>query len=190
MPRSLSRRLMFSVMIIVAWFGLIAEGAHALITDTATLTGNSISTGSTDLQISNSQSGSSTTFADSRTGFSYFLNPGETGESYFLLKNASSSNTMLDIDVTAGNAGDSSPDLISAILVELTPVDSAGVATGVPISRQLQEYIAGHINLGATIDKGKTQRFKAKIILSPLVNLANQSINYDLVFTGTQHVGS
>lgn len=181
--------MVFSMLVIIAWFGLIAEGAHALYADTATLAANSISSGSTDLQVSNSQSASSTSYADSRTGFSFALNPGESDEKYFFLKNVSTSNTLLDIDVAAGNASGVS-DIVDAVAIEFTPVDSTGSPVGQPVTCSLGYYLANHVGLGVSIDKGGVQRFKVRASLKQLYATPGQSVSYDLVFTGTQHVGS
>ena len=189
MPRSLQGRLVFSVFVILAWFGLIAEGAHALYTDTANLAGNTISSGSTDLLISNSQSASSTTFAESRAGFSFALSPGQSDEKYFLLKNASTSNMSLDIDVAAGNSAGAA-DIANAVQIEFTPVDGSGSAVGPSVSRVLAYYLNNRLDLGTSIDRGISQRYKIRASMQDTYVGIAQSLSYDLVFTGTQHVGS
>ena len=189
MPISLRGRLVFSVFVILAWFGLIAEGAHALYSDTAALSSNSVSSGSVDLQVSNSQSATTTTYADSRIGFSFYLNPGESDEKYFFLKNVSTSNSSLDIDVIGGNPS-TLGTIADAVTLEFLPVDSTGVAVGTPVAATLRYFLTNHVVLGTSLNKGDFQRFKVKALMSQSFSQPGASITYDLMFTGTQHVAS
>lgn len=171
----------------VAWFGMVTQSGHALFSDTATLTDNMVTTGSVDLQVSNSQSGSSTLFADARMGFEYTLNPGESAEKYFLLKNISTSSLSLDIAVSVAQySGDAS--FSPMLQLEFTPVDSTGVETGPAKVTTLAAMVSAPVSLGVKVEGGKTQRFKLKTILAAEYASPQQSVTYQLVFTGTQHL--
>jgi hypothetical protein len=186
MTRNLSKRLFYSIAIVLAWFGFVLEGSHALFTDAASLTGNTISTGSVDLLISNSQNASSTVFADTRPGFTYSLNPGDSGEFYFLLKNSGSNGVPMDVDVSSSVTPEDSMNTM--VNVEFTPVDATGISVGA-ISTASLSGLTNPIRLSATIPAGGTQRFKMKATLSAVFPEQNHTASFDLLFSGRQHVG-
>lgn len=180
-------RFVMSILLVLAWLGFVVQGTHALFSDQVSLTGNIITTGGTDLQISNSQNGSSTLFADSRSGFSFDLSPGEWEDKYFFLKNVGSSDIALDIDVNCNSTGDSDA-MLGSLSVEFTPVDSEGNPQGSKIATTLREMLSRHINLGVSVAEGKSQRFLLRVGLSANYFRQNDSAAYDLYFTGTQHL--
>jgi len=189
MIRGLAKKLFYSTLILLLWLGFVVEGSHALLSDSAALAGNSITTGSADLVVSNSQSPTSTTYADSRPGFPLTLVPGQADEHFFLLKNMSSSNVPLAIDASAVvQDGDSTfPPNIS---LEFTPVDGSGTPTGAPVTSTLKDLEGQNLNLGTTLAPGQFQRYRLHTTLE--IHFAQQGINqtYDLVFTGTENLAS
>ncbi|MEI6477423.1 MAG: hypothetical protein WCO52_00325 [bacterium] len=185
MPKSLFRRYLLATFVLLAWLGFVVEGSHALLSSSATLAGNTITTGSINLQISNSQSATSTTYADSRPGFNLVLTPGQSQESYFFVKNTSPMPAPLDIDALAVIQA-ANPDMAGAVTLEIVSVDAAGVINGVPVSTTLADLTARHLSIPVIVPTSATQRFKLKATLASSYTAANQSIGYDLVLTGTQ----
>ena len=181
-------RLAAGLALAVAWLGFVIQGSHALLSDTAVLTGNSIASGNVDLQVSNSQNGSSTLFADSRAGFSETLLPGQSGDNYLFLKNATASDVPLDIDMSVSGLQDGGQGLASKATLALTPVDASGLSTGPPVTADIAALASGHMPLGMTIASQKAQRFRLSAALSASAGQQGASLSYDLVFTGTQHI--
>lgn len=186
MKRSL-KRVAYSLVVLLLWMSFVVDGAHAYFTDSVGLTGNTISTGSADLLISNSQNASSTTYDDTRPGFAFSLTPGETQEKYFLLKNASSANVPFDISVLA-SAVTGSEQLRSNVDINIFPVDDTGASSGQGIQASLDELLNSQSQIITTIAKGATQRFKLLVHLGFGQNEQDASLGYDLVFNGTQRV--
>lgn len=186
MFRKFPKRIFYSLAIVLAWLAFAVEGSHALFVDSVALTGNTITSGSADLLISNSQNGSSTTYSVDRPGFSFLLSPGQSEEQYFLLKNASISDVPFDIQFRAVSQVSNS-DLKPAIKLEFTPVDSTGIATGSSFGGTLDEILTQEKASGVTIPAGSAQRFKMVVTLLPIYSKQNQTITYDLFFTGLQH---
>jgi hypothetical protein len=187
MPKAYVKRLLMGSLVIVAWLGFVVQGSHALLTSAATLSANTISTGSIGLLVSNSQSASSTTYAESRPGFAFTLAPGQSQESFFLLKNTSQMSSPLDLTALANVQADN-PALAAAITIEIVSVDGTGVVNGQPTSVTLAELNGKYKNLSFSLPSGTAQRFKLKASLDGSYNQSNQTIGYDLVFIGTQRV--
>lgn len=186
MKRSL-KRVVYSLVVLLLWMSFVVDGAHAYFSDSVGLTGNTISTGSADLLISNSQNPTSTTYDDTRPGFAFNLTPGETQEKYFLLKNASTANIPFDISVMA-SAVTGSEQLRSNVDIEIFPVDDTGASAGQGIQESLDELLNNQSQIVATIAKGATQRFKLRVRLGFGLSEQDASLSYDLVFNGTQRV--
>lgn len=180
------KRLVYSLAIVLAWLGFVIEGSFALFSDGAVLAGNTLTTGTSDLMISNSQNSTSTIYDESRPGFSYRLNPGESAEKFFILKNVTESGPALDIGVFA-QVPSVVPELMNATRFEFVPVDGEGVATGTAVNASLTQLTSGSLNLGASVLAGSTQRFKMKTLLDSGYSQQNVSLSYDLYFTGLQH---
>ncbi|HZE86797.1 MAG TPA: hypothetical protein VE090_01185 [Methylomirabilota bacterium] len=83
------KRIILSLLIIIAVSGAAFAGTRALLSDQATLAASTFSTGTVDLRISNSVS-TSASFADSQPGFTGSLLPGQTQTKFFRLRNLSS----------------------------------------------------------------------------------------------------
>ena len=185
---SMSKRLLYSVLIVLVWLGFVVEGSHALFVGSATLATNTISTGTANLLISNSQNGSSTTYADTRPGFALNLDPGDSDTHYFLLKNTGTGNVGFDITVAAMSAsGLENLSMEQAINLEFTPVDSSGTATGSATTFPMIGLQTSPNQLNVTIPANSVQRFKLKTTLSSSYPNQNQTTGYDLMFVGVQH---
>jgi len=182
------RKFLYSLLIVLAWLGFVVEGSHALLVSATSLTGSTITTSTTSLLVSNSQSGSSTLFSDVRPGFAFTITPGDKDEKYFLLKNASTSKSGLDIDVIAA-VPDTTSDLYKAVTIQITPVDATGTPTGTMSQMALASLTQLHLNMLSTINQGETQRYKVATYLEPTYSGQGQSTAFDLIFTGTQHNG-
>ena len=182
------KRLLLSLCVLLAWLGFVVEGSHALFTDSATLAGNTITTGQADLQVSNSQNPSSTVYADIRPGFAMGINPGEADQHFFLLKNMSDSTVALDIDVAASTPG-TDKEFPQYVSFNFVPVDENGAPTGTPVTALLADLFEAAHSLQVTIPTGAAQRFQVTTKMNQDYHLPNVSYSYDLVFTGTQHLG-
>jgi hypothetical protein len=184
---SMKRKLLYSLLIVLAWLGFLVEGSHALFSASTTLTGNTINTGTVELQISNAQTGGSTAaFAASAQGFAYNLNPGSNDMRFMYLKNTSQINAAMDITVLA-NTNVVNNEFFNAVTMEFAPVDESGASTGTPVSVTLNSLANAQIPLGVSIPQGASQRIRVKTALSSGYARQSQSIAYDLTFNGSQH---
>jgi hypothetical protein len=172
------------------WVGLIAMESQAVFSDQVNLTGNSISTGSVNLLISNSQNPNSTTFEKAREGFSFDLLPGQSAEKYFLLKNASAYESNFEIGVGIAIKQISSDDLAQYVLLEITPVDGEGnVVEGQVVYANLENLKTNPFpTLGPLIPKGGVQRYRLKTTMSESYQVPQVGVTYDLIFEGVQKV--
>jgi len=177
------------MLLVLAWLSFVVEGSHALLATATTLTGSTITTGSTSLLISNSQNGSSTLFSDTRPVFAFNVTPGDTDVKYFILKNASTSKFGLDVDALAVLPNPVPGNLASLATIQITPVDAGGNPTGPRAQFTLETLGKMHLNLGTTINSGETQRYQIGVYLEPTYQGQGDAISFDLVFTGTQHNG-
>lgn len=183
-------RLALSASLLLMWVGLIAMESRAVFTDEVSLTGNSITTGSVNLLISNSQNPSSTTFEKTREGFSFTLLPGQSAEKYFLLKNASAYESNFEIGVKANLPSDVDEVLAQSILLEITPVDGEGNTVSGQI---IYDNLAGlkrdtYPILGPLIPKGGIQRYRIKTTMAENYKVPQVGVTYDLIFQGVQKV--
>lgn len=179
------RRIIYAVLAVLLWMGFVVDGIHALYTDQVTLTGNSITSGTANLLISNSQNGNSTLFEKTRVGFDFDLTPGESGEKYFFIKNASTSNITFGLSLAAEIQGQI-PILTQFLSLTFTPVDSDGQVTGNPTTVQLSQLVNSQKPLPFTVPKGVASRFKLTTSLSPDFANQGESVTYDLIFNGIQ----
>jgi hypothetical protein len=182
-----TRRLLYGLGLVLVWLGFVTEGSYSLFSDTATLASNTLTTGSIDLQVSNSQAGSSTTYSDSRPGFTHPVGPGQESVHYFLLKNQSPSDIPLDLLVMTSLYGESQM-VADSVELSFTPVNADGDSIGSEVRTKLGDIVRVPESLGVTVAKGVAQRFRFAVVLSPGYTQQNQSVNYDLVFIGNQHL--
>lgn len=180
------RRLVCGLVLVLAWAGFVIDGSHALFTDSATLAGNSITSGSTDLLISNSQNGGSNLFAETRPGFSHKISPAHSDENYIFLKNSSPSEISLDIDVSIANPSITNSEITRFTTITIVAVDANGESSGTPVGSSMNALMTVHAPLGVSIPPGGTQRLRLMVGFAPELTVQNQTMTYDLVFTGTQ----
>jgi len=188
----LTKRIFFSVIIVLLWFGFVVDGAHALFTDSAILTDTTINTGSAHLLISNSQNPSSTLFDTSRPGFAINnLVPGESVDHYFFLKNTSDPDIDFDIAVQAIVARDTAQNsrIQNGITVSIYPVDDTGTVAQQGFTRPLAG-MSNTLPTGFLVPQGETQRFILRVTLDPSFSEQNVGTTFDLIFTGTQHISA
>lgn len=188
--RNKKRSVLMALCVLLSWLSFVVDGAHALLIDTTSLTGNAITTGTTDLLISNSQNPSSTVYEETRPGFTLSLTPGVPVEKYFLIKNSSPSEVDMDIDAYVVTPIPPPGSLADSVNIKLEPVDSTGTAIGPVISTSLASLRASHSAVFGQVPRNTFTRFKITTTLSNGYSLQNQEMTYDLIFTGTQHLGS
>ena len=186
----ISRRNVISALIVVlVWLSFVISGSHALLSDSATLTGNTLIVGSVGLLVSNSQNPSSTIYEKSRQGFSFSLVPGQPVDRYFLLKNISDSNVDLAIDFMPQITTDN-PSLDPQLTLDIVPVDADGVPLpdATEVGGSMMALSQRHTVVNGTISQGTYQRYRLRTVLSSAFSEPQQTITYDLIFTGTQKV--
>lgn len=186
--RRFSRRIFFAVLAVLLWLGFVVDGSHALFLDQVNLSGNSITSGTADLLISNSQNPSSTVFDKSRAGFAFNLSPGESAQKYFLLKNSSDGDIDFRLSLNAAVSGDDTNFFSSQIGLLFEEVDSDGNPTGLQETTTLSDLRTGGVQTPFIIPKGVTRRYRLTTTLNSSFNTQGITENYDLIFTGTQLV--
>ncbi len=178
------KRIILSLLIIAGVSASGVTATKALLSDQATLTANTFSTGTVDLKISTSQALSGGTFVDQKVGFTDKVLPGQTISELLWLKNSSS-----DVDFAiAAQAASISGELNPAdVTVAFTPMDDAGTtAVGSTVSHTLDVWVTSPTSLGTpNIIHGDKQRYKMEVTLASSVSSAG-SIIFDFIFTGTQ----
>jgi hypothetical protein len=187
MHKLLSRRIVYSLIVVLVWLGFVVEGSHALFVSAATLTGNTITTGTAGLLVSNSQNPTTTLYADTRPGFSFNGVPGGSDTKFFFLKNNSSSTVSLDIDASA-IVTDLTSDIPSSAYITFGALDSTGALMGQSIRVSLATLANEHVSLNTVIGPGAVQRYQMELTMDHAYASQGKVVNFDLVFTGTQHV--
>lgn len=169
---------------------LLAGGvAFALLQSQAKLTGNSISTQSAGLYISQNDTNYGTTTA----GYSFAnIIPGSqpSQTEHFMLKNTGSSPLALKIGVTSTPANPSNVDL-AKVHVILTPYSTVTYMPGTPLNYTLQSLIdAGSdgvpVDYPSPLAVSSKEEFNIQIAMdADAVNGTNAALsNIDLGFTG------
>lgn len=186
---STRKRILYGTTVLLVWLGFVTNGAYALFSDSAALTGNTIASGTASLLISNSQNPTSTIYEEARPGFAFTMSPGEYDEKYLILKNASQSNVDFDISVSAvlNNTVDTY-DLPQSTTIEFTPVDELGTVIGESKSTLLGSLLTGPLPLNITVPKGSTMRLKMRTGILAAYTPQGVSVTYDLIFTGNQKI--
>jgi hypothetical protein len=159
-----------------------------VLSDSVTLTGISISTGTVNLEISNSQNSSSTLYADTRPGYSVSLSPDSISENYFFLRNSSSSAITFDIYAKAINLTGDVTTMENSLQLVFLPVDGSGNATGAGVTTSLAALRTQAVPLNVGVVSGTTQRFKMTLSANAGFSQVIKTVGYDLELTGVQHV--
>jgi hypothetical protein len=174
-------KLLLSLLIIVGVGASAFTATKALLSDQATLTANTFSTGTVSLLVDNDITGAD--FDESKTGFSQTLFPGQTVTNYLRLQN-DGSGVALSIQAQATSVGGTiNPDDVT---VTLTAVDGTNAPVGSPVSKTLTQWetIGGLGNTNVPSDG--IQRYKMDVSLDSGVTASGASVNFNFVFTGTQ----
>lgn len=177
-------RLFLSLFLIVAVSTTAFASTRALLSDQVTLTANTFSTGTVDLQIT---TGSGTDYADTHVGFTGALLPGQTITKFVKLKN-NSTDVDLSIAAQAANVTGISGDNVSVSFTPWTTSTVGGhMETGASVTTHtLNEWLASPANLGVPdIDNGSTQYYRMDVTIDGSVT-SSSSTSFDYVFTGTQ----
>lgn len=176
-------KIIVSILLIGVLSATAFAATRASLSSQVVLSANTFSTGTVDLQISNTQSATSPQFHDtSVNGFSGTVLPGQTISKLFWLKDNSS-----DVDFAiAAQAASISGEIVPAdVTVAFTPVSNDGLTnTGSTVSATLSDW-ESVLSLGSTIANSVKQRYKMEVSLSSSISTTG-SINFDFVFTGTQ----
>ena len=186
MTQRVPRKVFFSLLLVLVWLGFITEGSHALLSSSATLAGNTLTTGSTNLLISSAQDPANDLFALSRPGFVLTGVPGISDTHYLTLKNNSPSKSALDIDLMA-TPQDLPQDLMIDTSFTFTTVSPDGVPIGTPVVTSMISIMNQHGSLKLTIPADAQQRIKMETAVSPQHSKAGEIGSFDLAFTGVQH---
>ncbi len=181
------KKLLLSLLIIAGVGAAGVTATQALLSDEVTLTANSFSTGSVDLQINTGKTGG--TFEETKTGFSGTMLPGETLKNFFRLKN-NNSDSALSISAQATNVVPGTGITADDVDVTITAIDTSAAETpvGTPVTKTLAEWVTvGALGL-PNIDDVDTQRYKMEVKIDEGVSVSGASVTFDFVFTGTQVV--
>jgi hypothetical protein len=180
-----ARRLFFALLAVMLWLGFVVDGSHALFSDSVRLVGNTLTTGTTNLLISNSQNPTSTVFDKERAGFAMALNPGESVGKFFLIKNANDGGVNFQLFLNSALAsGDTSMPLY--VTVTLQEVDHDGVGVGPTAQFNLENLMHNYLELPFVVQTGEVKRFQIITKLEGAYSTQNTSIAYALNFSGTQ----
>ncbi len=175
-------------IIVVSAVAVLATGVTyaALQSQTATLTGNSISTATADLRIGTSAS----TFNNTRTGFN-FANivpgavPSPTEGNSFYLKNYGTAPMALKVSIGTVPTNVSNVDL-TKVYVVFTRVD-----TSASQKLSVASLVAGHTSGGSAVTDvlagGAIAQFKTQVVMDDDAFTGQSATvdGIDLVFTGT-----
>ncbi len=189
MKISKKQRVVIAGLALLAWTSLVATGSYSLFKDQVTLTDNVITTGTSDLRISNSQNPNSTIFEESRPGFSAELVPGQSVSKFFLVKNASDAAVSFDLSATV-TVISGSMAMLPTIQIEIMPVDELGndLVGHQPLYGSLTSLSNGEIPMGVVLPRGETQRFRLSTSMSTSVESQTDTISYHLMINGTQSI--
>ena len=175
------KKFLLSLGVLAFAGGSAVLGTQALLSDDVTLTANTFTTGTVDLQI---RVGANP-YADTQAGFSATLLPGQSSTSEFLLKN---NDSQVDLEISAQSIVTGSVLDPSLVMVEFTAVDAINVPTGTPVSQSLAAWTTPtSLGLPNIISNGE-QKYLMKVTIDPSVTASNVSSVFDFVFTGTQVV--
>ncbi|MDP2671683.1 MAG: hypothetical protein Q8P13_04485 [bacterium] len=177
---AINKRVAFGFLTIAATLAAVVGITLAVFTDTATLSNNTLSTGDADLQIAEWTGSACGSFASSTPGIdSDDLAPGQEEVLPFCLKN--NSDSAISLDITAATSIDSGA--LDPSLVTVALDCGSGVVSGTldaPFPGTTIVTIAPDAEVGCNI--------KQTLSGSATNSASNKSIQYDVVFTGTQVV--
>ncbi len=176
------KRIILSLLIIAGVSASGVTATKALMSDQATLTANTFSTGTVDLQIATSPV---TDYGDTKLGFSNnAMLPGQAVTFPFRLKNNSAG---ADFSIQ-GQASINGTNTLPADKISLTftAVNTSGDPVGAPVTDTLEHWLAIKDFGNPVIMHGQFQRYKMDVKIDEAVIVPSASVNFDLIFTGTQ----
>lgn len=183
-----SRKIIISLAVILAWLGFVVEGTKALLTDTATVLENNITSGSVDLKISSSDSLADAQFTQDVVGLAHGLLPGQTDTQTVYIKNDSDSNVPLEISAACLGAPDNPVSNYEDYQIVVTKVDEAGVAISDPTVLTIENITSGGSAVGPNLAQGESGRYRIDTRLLESSTVHNIAVRYNVVFTGTQAI--
>lgn len=182
---------LFRAISVIASVAILVTGVTyaALQSQQATLTGNSISTGTADLRIGTT----ATSFATTRTGFSFGnVVPGAAampadGNSFYL-KNYGTPTLALKVGVSSVPVNTNNVDL-SKTYVVLTRVDS-GTSQKFALAALVAGGTSAPLSMTDNLNGGATAQYKTQVAMDTdaFTGQSADITGIDLVFTGTAAV--
>ena len=179
---TINKRVAISFLTIVGVMSLVVALTIAQFTDTAQITGNTFSTGSGNLLISDEFESSCVleSFGTAITGLSGLnLAPGQSASKNFCLLNKSDSNIALNVTAAVSNvsgtlSGDS--DLVNLTIV--CPGNAPVVGTLASFPSTVITTLSQNDQVDCTVT--------AELDEDANNDQANKTISFDVTFTGTQ----
>lgn len=173
------KRLLLSLGVITVVGSLAVYGTQALLSDTVTLTANTFSTGTVDLQIWDGDS-----YEDTSVGFTETMFPGESSDPHaFWLKNNASG-----VDLSIAAAATVTDNEIDPTLVEVTivAVDGANTPVGTPVTKLLSDWTTPSALGLPDITTNGEQKYLMTVTFDESIEDAGATSAFDFTFTGTQ----
>ena len=182
------KKLILSLLIIAGVGGSAVMGTRALLSDTASLTTNTFSTGTIGLEVATNPV---TTFAKNLPGFSNTnMLPGQTSTHFFKLRN---NGADVDLSLAAQAIGVNTGGLDpSKIIVKFSPWSTGTtggslVSGGTVTSHTLLEWETGFPLGTPNLSQSSTGKYyRMDVTIDPSATTGGMSSIFDFVFTGTQ----
>lgn len=193
----MNKKIAMSGLSIVAALTIMGGATFAQFSDSATVSGNTFSTGDSNLQIAANNAGIPGTYGESITGPTFTgIFPGQTKTFEFWLKNSSTAAINLDLlaDVSAINPTDNITQTIDNVLLISWVCDTdgnGGLADNTPSSAFSPRdwFEGGNAALGSLEpNEEMICRMFGNLPLSADNTVANQSVAFDVRYDATQVV--
>lgn len=183
----LRKKVVFSLIIILAWMALMVTGVRAFFSTNTTISDNVISSGSVDLLLDTSGD-SQPHFSDSAPGFYDDVYPGSIGEYHYLwVKETSKNNLNLALDMRIFDRmvtfSESVRDNFS---LEIEPVDENNNSMGVPVFMTWRDMENTRVPLKFNLLDGRVQKFRFRVVVSSALQDQSLFFHYDLIMGATQ----
>lgn len=175
------KNLLLSLGTITVVGGIAIAGTQALLSDEVTLTANTFSTGSVDLQISVGSG-----FANTQVGFSQTMLPGHYSDpKYFWLRNDLPGDPMSIQGQATNLSGTINSDRVQIEIIPVNP-DNSAIDGTTGVKQSLTDW--GNITaLGnPNIPAGQNQKYKMTVYFESDITAELASSIFDFNFTGTQ----
>ena len=177
----ITKRIAISFLTVVGVLGLVAALAVASFSGNATLANNSLETGSADLQIAQTDDPCGAFSGSINPGIQAIdLAPGQSDSTDFCLKNNSESDISLEVTVASviKNSGDLDESLVN-LSVKCETEGSVDVGTAAAPNTSAVITTLTHL-------QEKVCTITAELDSSATNADASKTLNFDVVFTGTQ----